>query len=55
MKAAASRRTPKIVRLKGGGVAGSGCDQVLDFGEWGDVAAGADSGAVEGGGGAGEF
>ena len=33
----------------------AGGDQVLDLGEWGDVAAGADSGAVEGGGGAGEF
>ena len=44
-----------MLRLKGGGVARAGGDQVLDFGEWGDVAAGADSGAVEGGGGAGEF
>jgi len=36
-------------------VAGGGGDQVRDFVEWGDVAAGADAGAVEGGGGAGEF
>ena len=35
-------------------MAGAGGDQVFDFGEGGDVAAGADSGAVEGGGGAGE-
>ena len=49
------RRTPKIVLLKGGGVALAGLDQTFDFGELGDVAAGADSGAVESGGGAGEF
>jgi hypothetical protein len=55
LKAAARPPHSKIVRLKGGGVAGAGGDQVFDFGEGGDVAAGADSGAVEGGGGAGEF
>src|SRR3954471_1190548 len=44
-----------IIAAKGGGVAVAGCYQVLDFGECGDVAAGAYSGAVEGGGGAGEF
>ena len=38
-----------------GGVALAGCDQVLDFGDGGDMAAGADGGAVEGRGGASEF
>jgi hypothetical protein len=44
-----------LLELKGGRVAVAGCDQVVDFGDWGDVAAGAYSGAVEGCGGAGEF
>jgi len=43
------------VLLKSAGVTLAGLDQTFDFGEWGNVAAGADSGAVEGGGGAGEF
>jgi len=43
------------VLLKSAGVTLARCDEVLDFEEGGDVAASADSGAVEGGGGAGEF
>jgi hypothetical protein len=41
--------------LKSGGMTLTGCDQALDFGDRRDVTAGADSGAVEGCGGAGEF